>query len=74
MHIFAWVQEFAPLYEAAARTFRGAVGECWSVDETYVKVAGEWAYVYRALDEHGQVVDVYVSAGRSRRRAWSQPR
>ena len=45
---YAWVREFAPLYEDAARSCRRAVGECWSVDETYVKVAGEWAYVYRA--------------------------
>jgi hypothetical protein len=41
------------------------VGERWSVDEAYVKVAGAWAYVYRALDEHGQVVGVYVSAQRA---------
>ena len=63
--IFAWVQEFAPLYEDTARSCRREVGERWSVDETYVKVAGEWAYVYRALDEQGQVVDVYVSEQRA---------
>jgi transposase-like protein len=63
--VYAWVQEFAPRYEAAARSCRRAVGECWSVDATYVKGAGDWAYVYRALDEHGQVVDVYVSAQRA---------
>jgi transposase-like protein len=60
-----WVREFAPLYEGAARSFRRAVGERWSVDEIYVKVAGDWVYVYRAIDEHGQVVDVYVSAERA---------
>ena len=32
------------------------------VDETYVKVAGRWRYVYRAIDQHGQIIDVYVSA------------
>jgi transposase-like protein len=32
--VYAWVQEFAPLYEEAARAFRRAVGERWSVDET----------------------------------------
>ncbi len=31
------------------------------VDETYVKVAGSWRYVYRAVDQHGQVIDVVVS-------------
>ena len=39
-------------------------GSRWFVDETYVKVAGVWRYVYRAVDEHGQVLDVYVSARR----------
>jgi IS6 family transposase len=63
--IYTWVQEFAPLYEAAARSFRRVVGERWSVDETYVKVAGAWAYVYRALDAQGQIVDVYVSDNRA---------
>jgi transposase-like protein len=40
------------------------VGSAWSVDETYTKVAGKPAYVYRAIDGHGQVVDVYVSERR----------
>ncbi len=34
------------------------------MDETYVKVAGRWRYVYRAVDEYGQVIDVYVSSRR----------
>jgi len=40
------------------------VGDRWFVDETYVKVAGVWRYVYRALDQHGQVIDVFVSPRR----------
>jgi transposase, IS6 family len=36
----------------------------WFVDETYVKVAGAWCNVYRAVDQHGQVIDVYVSRRR----------
>jgi putative transposase len=35
------------------------------VDETYVKVAGIWVHVYRAIDENGQIVDVYGSAQRA---------
>jgi IS6 family transposase len=34
------------------------------VDETYVKVAGWWRYVSRAIDQDGQIIDVYVSARR----------
>jgi transposase-like protein len=33
-----------------------------AVDETYVKVAGHWRYVYRAVDQFGQVIDVFVSS------------
>src|SRR4051794_13615953 len=56
--VFDWVQKFAPLYQDAAKAHRRRVGERWSVDETYVKVAGRWGYVYRAIDESGQVVEV----------------
>ena len=63
--VFDWVREFTPLYEEAARPFRRAVGTTWSVDETYATVAGKPAYVYRAIDGQGQVVDVYVSERRA---------
>jgi transposase, IS6 family len=47
-----------------ARPCRHAVGDRWFVDETYVKVAGQWRYVYRAIDQFGQVIDVFVSVRR----------
>ena len=56
--IYAWVQQFTPLYQQAARVHRSPVGRRWSVDETDVRVAGAWCSVYRAIDEHGQLVDV----------------
>ena len=59
-----WVQRFTPLLIDAARPCRHAVGRRWFVDETYVKVAGVWRFVYRAIDGYGQVIDVYVSARR----------
>jgi transposase-like protein len=58
-----WVLRFTPLLTDAARPCRHAVGG-WRVDETYVKVAGRWRYVYRAIDQLGQVIDVYVSQRR----------
>ena len=63
--IYRWVQRFTPLVIDAARPWRHSVGDCWFVDETYVKVAGVWRYVYRAVDQHGQVIDVYVSRRRN---------
>jgi transposase, IS6 family len=49
--IYRWVRRFAPLLADAARPCRHAVGDRWQVDETYVKVAGKWRYVYRAVDQ-----------------------
>ena len=43
---------------------RHTAGVRWFVDETYVKVAGVWRYVYRAVDEHGQVIDFLVPVRR----------
>lgn len=62
--VYRWVQRFTPLLIEAARPCRHAVGDRWFVDETYVKVAGVWRYVYRAVDEYGQVIDVFVSSRR----------
>ncbi|MDQ6613804.1 MAG: IS6 family transposase [Actinomycetota bacterium] len=62
--IFRWVIRFTPLLIDAARPCRHGVGDRWHVDETYVRVAGEWPYVYRAVDQYGQVIDVYISARR----------
>jgi len=59
-----WVQRFTPLFADAARPCRHAVGDRWFVDEAYVKVAGRWRYLYRAIDQFGQVIDVLVSVQR----------
>jgi IS6 family transposase len=63
--IYRWVQRFTPLVIEAARPCRHSVGDRWFVDETYVRVAGVWRYVYRAVDQYGQVIDVYVSKRRN---------
>ena len=64
MTIYRWVQRFTPLLIDAARPRRHATGDRWFVDETYVKVAGQWVYLYRAIDQFGQVIDVMVSQER----------
>jgi len=51
----------ALFYKDAARPHRHRVGTRWAVDETYIRLAGRWVYAYRAIDEHGQVIDVYLS-------------
>jgi IS6 family transposase len=67
--VFGWVQRFTPLLADAARPCRHIVGDRWFADETFVKVAGRWATSYRAIDQYGQIIDVYVSARRDIRAA-----
>ena len=62
--LFRWVQRFTPELIEAARPCRHRVGGHWFVDETYVKVSGSWRYVYRAVDQYRQVIDVFVSKRR----------
>jgi DDE domain len=62
--VYRWVLRFTPLLAEAARPCRHAVGDRWQVDETYVKVAGRWRYVYRAIDQFGQVMDVLIAERR----------
>jgi hypothetical protein len=62
--IYRWVHRFTPLLIDAARPCRHAPGDRWFVDETYVKVSGRWVYLYRAIDQFGQVIDVMVSQKR----------
>jgi hypothetical protein len=69
--VYRWVQRFTPLLADAARFARHSPGDRWFVDEAYVKVGGVWRYVYRAVDQDGQVIDVRVSTRRDQVGAWS---
>ncbi|WP_261567758.1 IS6 family transposase [Frankia gtarii] len=62
--IYRWVQRFTPLLVDAARPCRHSTGDRRFVDETYVKVAGRWTYLYRAIDQVGQVIDVLAAEHR----------
>ena len=62
--VYRWVQRFTPLLIDAAQPCRHAPGDRWFVDETYVKIAGRWVYLYRAIDQFGQVIDVLVAEKR----------
>ncbi len=67
--VYRWVQRFLPLFQDAARTHRHHVSEKWRVDETYIRLNGTWTYIYRAIDQDGQVVDAYFSARRNAKEA-----
>ena len=65
-----WVQRFAPEMEKRLRwQWRRPQSASWRIDETYVKVRGKWAYLYRALDKLGNTIDFYLSATRNTKAA-----
>jgi transposase-like protein len=67
--IYRWVQRFAPEFVEAARARKHLVGDRWRVDETYLKVGGTWRYLFRAIDQFGQVINVFLSPRRNREAA-----
>jgi transposase-like protein len=67
--VYRWVQRFAPEFAEAARARKHIIGDRWHVDETYLKVDGSWRYLFRAIDQFGQVIDVYLSPRRDAKAA-----
>jgi len=55
------VLHFSPQLDAAFRRKKKRVGKRWRMDETYVKVKGQWKYYYRAVDKQGQTITVNQS-------------
>src|SRR5450830_377012 len=53
-----------PVLAAVFRRRKHPVGKSWRMDETYIKVAGEWKYLYRAVDREGDTVDFLLTAKR----------
>jgi transposase-like protein len=67
--IYRWVQRFAPEFAEAARARQHVIGDRWHVDETYLKVGGTWRYLFRAIDQFGRVIDVFLSPRRDAKAA-----
>ena len=62
--IWRWVQRYAPILNQRIRREMRRPNRSWRVDETYVKVAGSWAYLYRAVDSAGETIEFMLSPKR----------
>ena len=62
--ILRWVQRYVPEFEKRWSHYARPVGDSWRVDETYIKVRGQWVYLYRAVDKQGHTVDFLLSKRR----------
>ena len=62
--IWRWVQRYAPILNQRIRRELRRPNRSWRVDETYVRVAGSWAYLYRAIDSAGETIDFMLSPNR----------
>ncbi|HYQ91313.1 MAG TPA: IS6 family transposase [Candidatus Competibacteraceae bacterium] len=69
-NIYRWVQKFTPQLETAFRKGKKRpVGKSWRMDETYIKIKGQWRYLYRAVDKAGQTIDFLLTAHRDKKAA-----
>ena len=68
--ILRWVWRCVPEFTKHWNRFRKPAGRSWRVDEAYIKVRGQWTYLYRAVDKAGQTVDFRLS----RDGTWQHPR
>jgi putative transposase len=59
-----WVLKYAPEFEKQFRRRQRPVGRSWRLDETYVKIKGKWAYLYRAVDKEGHTIDFLLTPQR----------
>src|SRR6266704_2273781 len=64
-----WVVKYSPLLEEAFHRRKRPVWVSWRMDETYIKVKGEWRYLYRAVDKQGQTIDFLLTEHRDKEAA-----
>ena len=64
-----WCQRFGPVYARRLRRRRGRLGDTWHLDEVFVTIQGRQQYLWRAVDEDGDVLDILLQSHRNRRAA-----
>jgi putative transposase len=61
-----WYHKFGSLYAARLRKQRALIGSKWHLDEVFIKMNGLQHYLWRAVDQHGAVIDILVQPRRDR--------
>ena len=64
-----WCQKFGPSYSRTLRRKQGRLGDIWHVDELFITIQGQRLYLWRAVDQDGDVIDILVTKRRDRRAA-----
>ena len=64
--VHRWAIKLLPVLEKAFRRHKQPVGKSWRMDETYIRVKGEWRYLYRAVDRDGNTIDFLLRAHRDK--------
>ncbi|WP_070157372.1 IS6 family transposase, partial [Bacillus mycoides] len=67
--IMRWVHQYGPEFDKRIRRHLKQTNNSWRVDETYIKVKGQWMYLYRAVDSEGNTIDFYLSKSRNHKAA-----
>jgi transposase-like protein len=64
--IMRWVHQYSPILDQRIRKHLKSTNDSWRMDETYLKIKGKNAYLYRAVDSAGNTVDFLVSEHRDK--------
>lgn len=64
-----WVLRLVPLITKAFRRYKRPISQKWHIDETYIKIKGQWRYLYRAIDSNGNTVDFLLTRQRNMKAA-----
>jgi len=64
-----WIQQYAPIIDEKIRKYLKKTNDLWRLDETYIKIKGKDAYLYRAVDSEGSTIYFYVSEKRDKEAA-----
>ncbi|MGE7023725.1 IS6 family transposase [Solibacillus cecembensis] len=67
--IIRWIHQYGSVLDKRVRRHLKPTNDSWIVDETFIKVKGQWMYLYRSIDSEGNTIDFYLSESRDKQAA-----